>query len=385
MSKKLIKMHNPDIGVTEKKYLSETLNSGLLAGNQKNTKICEHLINNIIDSKSTFLTSSCTHALEISAIALNLKPGDEVIVPSYSFVSTALAFHMHGAKLRFCDVSHTDLNININEIEKLINNKTKAIVVLHYGGAACDIERIIDIATKYKLKVIEDNAHGLGGKSKQKSLGSFGSTSCLSFHETKNLTCGEGGAICINDEDLIETIQHIREKGTNRSSFFEGKIDKYEWIEKGSNFLPSELQSSVLRGQLERFDEIQEKREKIWNLYFDEFKHFNRNTNISFSNKNKELELTHHTFYLLFKSKDSAKSLLAFLRKENIMATSHYRPLHLSPFIKKSYSSESIDNCPVAEEIADCIVRLPLSSKMTFNDGQIVVSKVTDYLNRTLL
>ncbi len=380
MPEKTIKMHQPDIGDLEKQYLTETLSSGLLAGNQKTTKDCEQLINDITGSKASFLTTSCTHSLEIAALSLDFKEGDEVIVPSYSFVSTALAFFMHGAVPRFCDVKREDLNIDENKLDNLINEKTKAICVLHYGGKACNIEQVLQIASKYNLKVIEDNAHGLGGKLNQKVLGSFGSISCLSFHETKNLTCGEGGAVCINDEELIEKIKFIREKGTNRAAFFEGKIDRYNWIEKGSNYLPSELQASVLKAQLERFDEIQLKRETIWNTYQENLSDLCKKYEIVLPSVNSNVVRTHHIFHLLFKEDLLAKNLIHHLNRKKIQATSHYRPLNKAPFILNQLSIKDIDPCPVAEQAADCMVRLPLSSRMTSSDAERVINEVKNFI-----
>ena len=253
-------------------YLLEAMQNGQISGDNKFTELCNNFLENKLAVKKTLLTTSCTDALEMAAILLNIGEGDEVIVPSFTFVSTINAFVLRGAKPIFADIRFDTLNIDESNIENLITDKTKAIVVVHYAGVACEMDKIIKIAKKNKITIIEDNAHGLFGKYKNKFLGSFGTFSTQSFHSTKNISCGEGGALLINDSKYIERAEIIREKGTNRSQFFRGEVNKYGWYDIGSSFLPSDLLAAILFGQLEKFKKIQTKRKRIWDTYFYELK-----------------------------------------------------------------------------------------------------------------
>ena len=374
---KLIPFYRPHIGKEEIKSIKKVLNSGKLSGNGPFTKKVEKLIKSKINSKGVFLTTSCTHSLEMAAILLDLKENDEVIVPSFTFVSTALAFSMQGARIRFVDVKEENLNLDENLLKNLINKNTKAIVPMHYGGISCEMDKIIEIARNNEIKIVEDNAHGFLGKYKNKDLGSFGSFSSISFHETKNITCGEGGALCVNEEEYLERAEYIRDKGTNRSKFLLGKIDKYTWVDKGSNYLPSELNAAILYEQVKRSEEIHLKREKVWKHYFHHLEDWSKSRKIKLPKVNENIKPTYHIFYLLMPNEKLSNDLLSFLNTKNIKASFHYQPLHNSPFIKKNGSN--FDSCPNAESISKRIVRLPIYYDMTLDEVNVVISSLKKF------
>lgn len=375
---KFIPFNRPDIGNKETDAIIKAISSNHIAGNGKFTKKSEEFIQRLIGSDKVLLTSSCTHALEISAILLDLKEGDEVIVPSYTFVSTALAFHMHGAKVRFADINEKDLNIDPQKLGHLINNKTRAIAPINYGGIAADYQKIRDVIKSTKIKIIEDNAHGIGGSFEGSPLGSFGDISCLSFHSTKNITSGEGGAICINDQEFVERAEFIRDKGTNRSMFLSGKVDKYRWIDKGSNYLMSEINASMLYEQLKRLKKINEKRKVIWHYYHKNLIDISKDKNIKICEINSSHSSSYHIFYLIMPTSKLATECIQFMKTNKIECTFHYQPLHSSPYMK---SQGSTDECDVAEKISKRIVRLPIYSSMKEEDINIVIDSLIKFLS----
>lgn len=327
-------------------------------------------------NSKVLLTTSCTHALEASAILLNLKKSDEIIVPSYTFVSTALSFFMHGAKIRFCDVG-LDLNINPDLIEKLINKNTRAIVVVHYGGFACDMGAIMKIAKKYKILVIEDNAHGLFGKYKGKELGTFGDLSTLSFHETKNITCGEGGALVINNKSFYKRAKLIIEKGTNRIDFHNGNVNKYSWVDKGSSYVMSEILAYNLYENIKNFRRIQIKRSKIWNLYLYELAEWAKQNNVKIPNLTKQNLHSNHLFYLIFPSKKKLKHFILYMKQKKIQVATHYLSLNKSKFYKASHNE---DNTLInAESFSERLVRLPLYYNLNLTNQKQIINEIIKY------
>ena len=327
-------------------------------------------------NSKVLLTTSCTHALEASAILLNLKKSDEIIVPSYTFVSTALSFFMHGAKIRFCDVG-LDLNINPALIEKLINKNTKAIVVVHYGGFACDMSLIMKLAKKYKLYVIEDNAHGLFGKYKGKELGTFGDLSTLSFHETKNIACGEGGALVINNKNFYKRAKLIIEKGTNRIDFHNGNVNKYSWIDKGSSYIMSEILAFNLYNNIKNFKKIQIKRSKIWNFYFYGLAEWAKQNNVKLPNLSQQSSHSSHLFYLIFPSKKKLKHFVLYMQKKKIQVASHYLPLNKSKFYKKRYKKNiTLIN---SENFSETLIRLPLYYNLNLANQKKIINEINKY------
>jgi dTDP-4-amino-4,6-dideoxygalactose transaminase len=302
----------------------------------------------------------------MAAILLDIRPGDEVIVPSFTFVSTVNAFVLRGAKPVFIDIRPDTLNMDENQLEGLITEKTKAIIPVHYAGVGCEMEIIMNIANKYDIPVIEDNAHGLFGKYKDRYLGTFGTFATQSFHETKNYSCGEGGALLINDENYIERAEIIREKGTNRTKFFRGEIDKYTWVDIGSSFLPSDILAAFLFAQLEKRELIQAKRKKIWENYYEHLDAWANKNDICLPTIPENCEHPYHMFYLLMPTHEKRTIFIQHLKKNGIMAVFHYLPLHLSQMGKKF--GGKVGDCPVAENISDRLVRLPFYNDLNIED-----------------
>jgi len=347
-------------------YIRQVLEKSVLSGDGKFSNKCDTLFEDEIGVKKSLLTPSCTDALEMCAILLDVKPGDEIIVPSFTFVSTINAFVLRGAKPIFIDIRPDTLNIDETLLENLISPKTKAIVVVHYAGVGCEMNSIVAIAKKYSIPVIEDNAHGLFGKYDDRYLGTFGTFATQSFHETKNFTCGEGGALFINDRRYIDRAEIIREKGTNRSKFFRGEIDKYTWVDLGSSFLLSDLSAAFLYGQLEQRLVIQEKRKNIWNTYYSMLKTWADDNGIKLPFVPKECKQAYHMFYLIMPSLNNRTRFINYLKQNGLHAVFHYLPLHLSPMGGKLSSSNT--DCPVTESISDRLVRLPFFTNLNMDE-----------------
>jgi dTDP-4-amino-4,6-dideoxygalactose transaminase len=369
-----IPFNKATITKSDQQYLQQAIDNGHTAGNGKFTKLSEELISRKVGTQKTLLTTSCTHSLEMAALLLNLNPGDEVIVPSFTFVSTASAFALFGATPVFVDSDDATLNIDPLLIERAITPKTRAICVVHYGGVACDMVRILEIARQHNLVVIEDNAHGLFAKYQGKYLGTFGALATQSFHETKNLTCGEGGALLINDESLIERAEILREKGTDRSKFLRGQVDKYTWVDIGSSWIMSDMLAAVLYGQLERNDEIQLQRMSIWNRYESELADWAAKHEVRTPHVPADCEHTGHVFHLRFTEGQVRDRFIAHLREREISAVFHYQPLHLS-HVGLKYGGFS-GQCPVSEKAGDCLVRLPLFNAVTTDEQSRVIEAV---------
>jgi len=369
------KIHIPfnwvDIQGNELEYIKQAISSSHISGDGIFTNKCNSLLEKEMGVKKSLLTTSCTHALEMSAILLDIKPDDEVIVPSFTFVSTVNAFVLRGAKPVFIDIRPDTLNMDETQLEGLITEKTKAIIPVHYAGVACEMDTIMDIANKYKIPVIEDNAHGLFGKYKDRYLGTFGTFATQSFHETKNFSCGEGGALLINDENYIERAEIIREKGTNRTKFFRGEVDKYTWVDIGSSYLLSDILAAFLFAQLEQRDKIQSKRKKNWATYYNSLKKWAEANNVRLPFIPEYCEQAYHIFYLLFDSEKLRNRFLAYMQENGITAIFHYIPLHSSDMGKQFGKFD----CTVTESVSKRIIRLPF-----YNGLDSVIDKVINNL-----
>jgi dTDP-4-amino-4,6-dideoxygalactose transaminase len=362
----------------EAELIAEAFAGKSIAGDGPFGKKTQTLLEKQLGVKKVLLTTSCSHALEMAAILLNLQPGDEVIVPSYGFVTTALAFFMHGAKPVFADIRPDTLNIDETKLAPLINNRTRAIVLIHYAGVGCEMDTIMEMAERHNLVIIEDNAHGLYGKYKGKYLGTFGALATQSFHETKNITCGEGGALLINDPSYIERAEIIREKGTNRSRFFRGEVDKYTWIDKGSSYVMSDILAAFLYAQMTQKDEIQSKRKMIWKHYYQSLKDWATKNDVRLPTVPTYCESAYHAFYLLMPSLEIRTHFINYLKENGINAVFHYLPLHKSDMGRKLGGEQS--HCPVTEDMSDRLVRLPFFNDISKEELTAVTEAIQNYI-----
>ena len=361
----------------EAEYLQEALRINHLSGDGQFTKKCHALLEETLDVPKALLTTSCTHALEMSALLLELKEGDEVIVPSFTFVSTINAFVLRGARPVFADIRPDTLNLDESRLEALITPRTRAIVVVHYAGVGCEMDTIMEIANRHSIPVVEDNAHGLYGKYKGKYLGTFGAMATQSFHETKNFTSGEGGALLINDRKYIEEAEILREKGTNRSRFFRGQVDKYTWVNVGSSYLPSDMLAAFLLAQLEDRENIQSARRRIWETYYKELSDWAEENNVTMPFVPAHCEQSYHMFYMLFPNLEQRQAAIAHLKERGILAVFHYLPLHLSPMGEK-YGGATGD-CPITERVSDQLLRLPFYTNMTEDEQKSVIAALKEF------
>ena len=360
-----IPFNKPSFTGREIEYIEDAISRGHTSGDGAYTAKCSSLLQDIFQTKKILMTTSCTHSLEMTAILLDIKPGDEIILPSFTFVSTVNAFVLRGALPVFADIRSDTLNIDETRIEKLITKKTKAIIVVHYAGVGCEMDSIMQISENYSIPVIEDNAHGLFGKYKDNYLGKYGVMATQSFHETKNFNCGEGGALIINESSFIERAEIIREKGTDRSKYFRGEIDKYSWVDIGSSYLMSDILAAYLYAQLQNRKKIQLKRKKIWDKYNNQLREWATINNIRMPFVPEECSQTYHMYYLIMPSSEMRNKLLEYLNNNGIMAVFHYLPLHLSHMGKK-YGSKHGD-CPVTEDLSNRLIRLPLYNDLDIN------------------
>lgn len=373
MTKYAIPFNKPHIAGNELKYIEQAvLEEGHISGDGLFTSKCHALMEQVMDVPKALLTTSCTHALEMSALLLDIQPGDEVITPSFTFVSTINAFVLRGAKPVFADVRPDTLNIDETQLEGLINERTRAIIVVHYAGVACEMDTIMDIANRHGIPVIEDNAHALFGKYKGQFTGTFGVMATQSFHETKNIMSGEGGALLINAQKYIERAEIIREKGTNRSRFFRGQVDKYTWVDLGSSYLPSDIIAAYLYAQLEARDDIQAKRSDIWTYYNDNLPEWAALHNVQLPTIPEGIEQTYHMYYILMPSLDTRQRLIDHLKGHGILSVFHYLPLHLSEMGQKLGGQTG--DCPVTEDISDRLLRLPFYNTMTREEQDRVIA-----------
>lgn len=371
-----IDFNRPHLTGKEIQYISEAVSYGKISGNGVFTARCHEFFRSQFGFQKCLLTTSCTDALEMAALLLNLKPNDEVIVPSYTFVSSANPFVLRGATIRFADSEALSPNIDAAKIEELITSRTKAIVVVHYGGVACDMDRILSIAQGYGLAVVEDAAHSVDAWYKSKPLGSLGTFGTISFHETKNVIAGEGGLLLVNDPQYVERAEVLWEKGTNRAAFFRGEIDRYNWIDLGSSFLPSEIVAAFLYAQLEGIESIQKRRTTIWRYYHDRFAPLAAAGLVRCPYLPEYATVNGHLYYLVCKDLSQRNALISHLKSKRIHAIFHYLPLHSSPYFLGKHDGRDL---PEAERYADCLVRLPLHLELTDEDIETVALAVTEF------
>lgn len=373
----MIPFNKPYLSGKETSYIQEAVQSGKISGDGIFTKKCHQFFEKRYGFQKCLLTTSCTDALEMAALLLEIQPGDEVIIPSYTFVSTANAFALRGAKIIFADSTGFNPNMDVLSIESLITDKTKAIVPVHYAGIACDMDSIMSLANKYSLWVVEDAAQAIDSFYKGKPLGSIGHLATFSFHETKNIISGEGGMLVINDERFIKKAEIIREKGTNRTAFFRGEIDKYGWVSLGSSFLPSEIISAFLYAQLEHLDEIQNRRKWLWNRYWEELYEPLKNKGIRFPGFIEGSSNNAHMFYLVCKNLQQRTHLLETFKAKNIMAVFHYLSLHKSPYYEHLYTGNTL---PWSDFYSDTLIRLPLFYELKENEQDLIIDNLLNVL-----
>lgn len=362
---------------SELRYITEAVERGHLAGDGDFTRRCNAVLEQELGVLKALLTTSCTHALEMSALLLNLRPGDEVIVPSFAFVTTANAFALHGARPVFADVRSDTLNLDETQLGELITPRTRAVVPLHYAGVGCEMDAICALAEERGIAVVEDNAHGLFGSYRGKKLGTFGALATQSFHETKNFTCGEGGALLINDPELLARAEILREKGTDRSRFFRGQVDKYTWIDVGSSYLPSEVLAAFLFAQFEHRDEIQATRARLWRRYVDALGDWAAAHGVGLPHVPAHCEQPAHMVYLMLPGLDARQRLIAHLRERGILAVFHYLPLHLSSMGRTFGGRPGL--CPVTEDVSDRLLRLPLFHGLGQDEQDDVIGALLEF------
>jgi len=372
-----IPFNRPSFVGQELDYIAEAVRSGHVSGDGKYSRLCHELLQQSLNVPRALLTTSCTHALEMTALLLDISPGDEVIVPDFTFVSTVNAFVLRGARPVFADVRPDTLNLDEAQLERLITPRTRAIVPVHYAGVGCEMDPIMAIAERHGIAVIEDNAHGLFGTYKGRYLGTFGCLATQSFHETKNFICGEGGALLINDASYVERAEIIREKGTNRSRFFRGQVDKYTWVDVGSSYLLSDILAAFLYAQLEAREEIQARRERIWEYYFTQLQPWAGAHDVRLPIVPAHCSQPYHMFYLLLPSLAQRQALIDLLKSHGILSVFHYLPLHLSDMGSKF--GGRLGDCPVTEDVSDRLLRLPFYNDLTEADQSRVVGAIIEF------
>ncbi len=378
----MIPFNKPYISGNELKYIEDVISSRELAGDGKYTKKCEEFFEQRFGFKKAILTTSCTDALEMAVLLMDIQPGDEVIIPSFTYVSTANVFAMHGARIVFADCKSHFPILDEESIEELITSKTKAIVPVHYSGVSCNMERIMEIALRHNIFVLEDaamaiNCHFKSSKNEVHNLGGIGHFSAFSFHDTKNVSSGEGGLLVINDDRFIERAQTIRDKGTNKKSFLNGESDKYEWVDLGSSFSPNEITAAFLYAQLEALDVIQEKRMEIWNEYqfqFNDIQYLGFELPLipSYSESNG------HVFFIICDNKNRREKLIQFMRKNGVKLSFHYNSLHKTKYYLKE---NKLENIPNSEKFSDCLVRFPIYPELKKEDVRYIVSIVREFFS----
>ena len=372
-----VDFNRPSTVGNEFEYMRQAIENVHISGDGVFTRKCHELLEQELGVPKALLTTSCTHALEMAAILLDIQPGDEVIIPDFTFVSTVNAFVLRGATPRFIDVRPDTLNLDEAQLEALITPRTKAVLPVHYAGVGCEMNSIMEIANHRNIHVVEDNAHGLFGKYKGKFLGTFGSMASQSFHETKNFTSGEGGALLINDKKLVERAEIVREKGTNRSRFFRGQVDKYTWVDIGSSYLPSDMLAAFLYAQLEQREKIQKHRKQVWEIYAIGLKDWAAAHDVRLPYVPDHCEQAYHMFYLLLPDLELRQKMISYLRERGIYSVFHYLPLHLSDMGQKFGGREG--DCPVTECVSDQLLRLPFHNALTTSEQEIVIDAIREF------
>jgi len=372
-----IPFNKPCLMGNELSYVSDAIAQGHLAGDGKYTKLSQSMLEQFLGAPKVLLTTNCTHALEMAALLLDAKPGDEIIVPSFTFVSTVNAFVLRGAKPVFIDIRPDNLNMDESQLERLITPRTRAIVPVHYAGVGCEMDCILAIAQRHRLAVVEDNAHGLFASYKGRLLGTFGCLATQSFHETKNVMCGEGGALVINDSQFVERAEILREKGTNRSRFFRGQVDKYTWEDLGSSYLPSEILSAFLCAQLERRQDITAARRRIWNYYHAELSGWAAENGVQLPKVPSHCEQPYHMYFMLLPSLEARQSLIERLKLHGILSVFHYLPLHLSK-MGLEFGGRA-GQCPVTESVSERLLRLPFYNDLPEQEQAEVVNIIRGF------
>jgi len=370
-----IPFNKPSFEGREHEYLEAAIASGQISGDGSFTQRCHEFLESELGVAKALLTTSCTHALEMSALLLDIKPGDEVVIPAFTFVSTANAFVLRGAKPVFIDVRPDTLNFDERHFQELITERTRAAVPVHYAGVGCEMDSILSVADASGVAVVEDNAHGLFGTYRGKQLGTFGRMAAQSFHETKNFTCGEGGALLINDESYVERAEVVREKGTNRSRFFRGLVDKYTWTDLGSSYLPSDLLAAVLLAQFESKKAIQEKRQRVWERYRVALAAWAGQNGVTLPVIPADREHPFHMFYVLMPSLAARQQLMDRLKSKGILSVFHYLPLNISEMGRRFGGRPG--QCPVTEDISDRLLRLPFYNSLSEPDQDLVIETIT--------
>jgi len=376
MSNIPIPFNKPNLFGGETEKISDLFQVGRIGGDWEFTKKCQELLEIESGAAKVFLTSSCTHALEMAAILLDFEQGDEVIIPSYTFVSTANAFLLRGGRPIFVDIDPKTLNLDPLRVEEKVNIRTKAIVPIHYGGVSAEMKSICEIAERHGFHVVEDNAHGLFGRYRGKALGSFGTLATQSFDEAKNFTCGQGGALVVNDPSLVERAEVIRDRGTNRGKFFRREADRYQWVDLGSNYALSEINAAILLFQLENRERIQARRKMIWERYRDSLDAWAKCTGSTLPHVPSDCIPSYHIFYILFPERQIRDSLIDKLAEKKISCLSHYSPLHLSLAGKKLGYKEG--DCPVAESLSERLLRLPLFFDLKTEDQTRIIDVILE-------
>lgn len=375
----MIPFNKPYLSGKETEYITQAVASGKISGDGVFTKKCHDFFELNLGFKKVLLTTSCTDALEMAAILLDIKEGDEIIAPSYTFVSTVNAFVLRGAKIVFADSGDENPNMDVEKIEELITPKTKVIVPVHYAGVSCDMDRIMELAKKYSLFVVEDAAQAISSTYKGRALGSIGHLAAFSFHETKNIISGEGGMLVINDERFLKRAEIIREKGTNRSAFFRGEVDKYGWADIGSSFLPSEIIAAFLFAQLENMDSIQKRRKEIWNIYHNKFQELKNRLKLVLPVIPDYASNNAHMYYLRCNNLEERTNLIELLKKEGIYSVFHYLSLHKSPYYQNKHDGR---NLPIADNYSECLVRLPLFYELTDTQTEFIAETVIKFYEK---
>ena len=361
----------------EMEYMAEAVASGHISGDGPFTKKVHELLEDALGIPKALLTTSCTHALEMAAILLNVQDGDEVIIPDFTFVSTVNAFVLRGARPVFVDIRSDTLNLDESKLEAAITPRTKAIVPVHYAGVGCEMDAILNIAKRHNVPVVEDNAHGLFGKYKEQYLGTFGVMATQSFHETKNFTSGEGGALLINDPNYVERAEIIREKGTNRSRFFRGQVDKYTWVDLGSSYLPSDILAAFLYGQLEQHEHIQSHRKGLWDTYNLALSDWAQKNGVQLPTVPAHTEQAYHMYYILLPNLELRQKFIYYLRDLGIYSVFHYLPLHLSDMGQRF--GGQVGDCPITEDLSDRLVRLPFHNGLSSSEQELTVEAILGF------